>query len=212
MIRLNFIAEELQNKRARKIRRVALSSYLAIWLMLLVYFFYVHGNSRHLLATYHQQTDAIIEKARAILPKYQAAARLIRQQADLQKELDALRDGIYEPYFVADLCAGINESLSANMWLELIDFAAVPPKQSGRKKRKKAAARHALELKGYVLLVPQAGEQDYARRFFLRLENRPPFSLAEGKLDLENLRVAETEGNYYYNFALSFLWPPANVK
>lgn len=213
MIRLNFIAEEQHLQRARALRTRAVLGYGAMWVAMLMYFFAARSHSLTLLRQHEQRIAVLSEKAGQIIPTFQQAVRLLKERTAMEKELAALQADMYEPAFVADLFAGLEADIAGNMWLESLDFAPAYGKQSRKKGRNKnAVTGHVLQVKGFVLLAPRMREQDTVQRFYHRLQNRLPFSMAEGKMRLDDLRVAKIEEQYYYNFALSFAWPATNVK
>jgi len=199
MIKINFIAEAVSRRRAKRIRPLLIAIYLAIWVTILTFTVGNFQTNRTIIEQHSQKLNELKEKIDTVNPQFSRAVNIYSQTKQYKKKLGQIPDVTIEPEAALGVLLAVSETIPGNFWLEEINFGQYSPS--------KGKATNGVKIVGNLFFEEGTNQKNQIQNFLNELKSMPVFKQTSVSLNLDKVRVHKLKGQYFHNFGVTLYWP-----
>ncbi len=203
MIKINFNEAELQTRVSQQFKRRVTMAYAFLWLVSL-FALMLHLSITHsLTSSYQQQILLMNGKTESLSPQFQKAVALYEQRGHYKNKLKKLKTTTVDAAFVRESMRALSHAVPPNFWIEKVEITTLKKEKSnaGNPSRMKG-----MIIKGRSFIDLEQRKPDQVREFREALKQLAPFSIAQSRLDMSNVKIGKMNDHYFHNFAIEFGW------
>jgi len=200
MITINFLEEEIAERRRRLVRKYALLGYALAWIFFGIIFLFNYQQASRNVNQLSMQLEQLKAEIDAAYPQLRHAMTLYGQGSKQKRQLTPLYETAFEPGFVIATFAALAAAIPENFWLQEVRFSEENPGGKPNPGR-------TLHIRGNLFFNPSAKNEKQIEKFRHKLQTQAPFPHADISVHLDRVQVQKHESRYYHNFELQCRWP-----
>lgn len=204
MIKINFIADEIAQKRNARVRKGAVMVYTVAWGITIISTLIQLQNNRFLIDTYKRQVNRCKAQIDEVSPQFKEAVELYIKRNKSKRKLSQVYASAVETQFILNCLADLTVKLPANFWLQEVHLSATDEGISTDIDKQGFSGGKTMTVTGNLFLIEK---QDALQRFKSAIQQDGLFSLAECRLNLNEMSVKKYGRSYSHNFQMAFSWP-----
>ncbi len=199
MIKINFIEEEIRDKRHAQIRRYAIIAYSVIWAVVCGTLMLQYEGNLAVTRKHEARFSELKSEIDASYPHFRRAYGLYQKSNEVKQNLEGLYEHAFEPRFVLTALMRLAATTPGRVWLSSVELTTQTKPDDDEPNRN-------MLIRGNLLF--EATDKQEGRLESLRsaIQAHPPFSQANIAINLEEMQVAKYEASYYHTFELLLHW------
>lgn len=205
MIRINFLADEIAQERKARIRKRTVAVYAAAWFVAILIAFAQFQHNRSLINTYNRQVGKLKVEIDAASPQFKRAVRLYLKRNKSKKALGGFYQSTVEPGFILDTLQNLVKKTPPDFWLNEVTLSTTDKTVSADNEKKGSAGKQ-MNIEGNLFLA-HAKSSNALQKYLSEIQASEPFSLAQCRLNLNEMKLKRFGDKYSHNFEMTFSWP-----
>jgi len=202
MIKINFIASEVEKEINTRVRKQAILFYAFAWSVGILIMVLQLQNNASFVDTYKKQISKLKTDMDAVSPQFKQAVQLYSKRNKSKKALAKIYESVVQPGFILECLGRLADTLPANFWLQEVRLSALDKKIS----TDNSCRKRTMTIRGNLFLDLAAKDPGMLKRFKAVIQESEPFSLAQSDLNLREMDVRKFGNKYSHNFEMAFSW------
>ncbi len=204
MIKINFIASEVEKEINTRVRKQAILFYAFAWSVGILIMVLQLQNNASFVDTYKKQISKLKTDMDAVSPQFKQAVQLYSKRNKSKKVLAKIYESAVPPEFILECLGKLADTLPANFWLQEVRLSALDKKISTN--NIKNHRMRTMTIRGHLFLDLAAKDPGMLKKFKTVIQESEPFSLAQSDLNLREMDVRKFGNKYSHNFEMAFSW------
>lgn len=206
MIRINFVADEVEHEQREQLRKFIMLIYCLVWAATLFLVFLQFEGKHSELQAYKNRNEYVKSRIIEISPRFKQQLVLFRQRNQYRQKITKHFSAAVESGYILNCLEVVAAEVPENIWLEGIQISAPDGQDKTKKPNNSKLFGNRMIISGNSFFDITGKNEAQIKQFQEAIEKHPPFKFAKTQLDMQNIKLQKLNERFYHNFKLEFKW------
>lgn len=212
MIDINFIGNDIAREKFLWMKRLFLSVYCLAWVLSLFAIFVQYRTNKIERTRYAKSYHGLKLKLEKDAPRFEQAIQLFVEKNQAVRTLRNQIGAAVSAEFVLRSLEIVLAKIDESVWLSEVAFSIPTNNTESDELEEEPESENvpfSLLIKGNIILDLNNKNSDQLHNLVNQIKGESPFSMAQSRLDLADMKIKKLNEKYYHNFTIEFLWSDA---